>query len=111
MVDGKWNKFRDDVTHDGRKIDWGKWAITGNDPVFGGTGNPDTGAYHNQLQPVHIHAIAWALCRKGLRVLASAVHEAFGSMQTCMLPCRLYHLQLPSKSVHQPAWHVLYKNR
>lgn len=43
MVDGKWNKFRDDVTHDGRKIDWGKWAITGNDPVFGGTGNPDTG--------------------------------------------------------------------
>lgn len=45
MVDGKWNKFRDDVTHDGRKIDWGKWAITGNDPVFGGTGNPDTGEY------------------------------------------------------------------
>lgn len=44
MVDGKWNKFRDDVTHDGRKIDWGQWAITGNDPVFGGTGNPDTGA-------------------------------------------------------------------
>jgi hypothetical protein len=44
MVDGKWNKFRDDITHDGRKIDWGKWAITGNDPVFGGTGNPDTGA-------------------------------------------------------------------
>lgn len=43
MIDGKWNKFRDDVTHDGRKIDWGKWAITGNDPCFGGTGNPDTG--------------------------------------------------------------------
>lgn len=52
MVDGKWNKFRDDVTHDGRKIDWGKWAITGNDPVFGGTGNPDTGAYGSgNLQP------------------------------------------------------------
>ncbi|KAF8062795.1 AMY1.2 [Scenedesmus sp. PABB004] len=43
-ADGKWNSFRDDVTHTGRKIDWGKWAITGNDPVFGGTGNPDTGA-------------------------------------------------------------------
>jgi hypothetical protein len=45
MIDGKWNKFRDDVTHDGRNIDWGKWAITGNDPIFGGTGNPDTGAW------------------------------------------------------------------
>jgi hypothetical protein len=43
MTDGKWNKFRDDVTHDGHRIDWGKWAITGNDPAFGGTGNPDTG--------------------------------------------------------------------
>ena len=48
MVDGKWNKFRDDVTHDGHKVDWGKWAITGNDPVFGGTGNPDTGARSQQ---------------------------------------------------------------
>lgn len=34
---------RDDVSHTGEKIDWGKWAITGNDPEFGGTGNPDTG--------------------------------------------------------------------
>jgi len=37
MVDGKWNKFRDDVDHNNTKIDWGKWAITGNDPHFGGT--------------------------------------------------------------------------
>jgi alpha-amylase len=44
MSDGKWNKFRDDVDHNNTKIDWGKWAITGNDPHFGGTGNPDTGA-------------------------------------------------------------------
>lgn len=43
QVDGVWNKFRDDVTHDGRKIDWGQWAITGNDPEYNGTGNPDTG--------------------------------------------------------------------
>eukprot|EP00878_Enallax_costatus_P000599 GHUV01000700.1.p1 GENE.GHUV01000700.1~~GHUV01000700.1.p1 ORF type:complete len:487 (+),score=102.77 GHUV01000700.1:167-1627(+) len=43
MTDGKWNKFRDDVDHHGKRIDWGKWAITGNDPMFGGTGNPDTG--------------------------------------------------------------------
>ncbi len=31
------------MSHTGEKIDWGKWAITGNDPEFGGTGNPDTG--------------------------------------------------------------------
>ena len=34
---------RDDVNHKGEKIDWGQWAITGNDPDFNGTGNPDTG--------------------------------------------------------------------
>jgi alpha-amylase len=43
QVDGVYNKYRDDVTHTGKRIDWGKWAITGNDPQFGGTGNPDTG--------------------------------------------------------------------
>lgn len=36
-------KCRDDVTHKGEKIDWGKWAITSNDPEFGGTGGKDTG--------------------------------------------------------------------
>ncbi len=34
---------RDDVNHKGEKLDWGQWAITGDDPDFGGTGNPDTG--------------------------------------------------------------------
>lgn len=34
---------RDDVNHKGEGIDWGQWAITGDDPDFGGTGNPDTG--------------------------------------------------------------------
>nr|QKY15147.1 alpha-amylase (AMY) [Polytomella parva] len=43
MVDGVYNKFRDDVDHQGRRIDWGQWAITSNDPNFKGTGNPDTG--------------------------------------------------------------------
>jgi len=43
QVDGVWNKYRDDVDHTGKKIDWGKWAITSNDPSFKGTGNPDTG--------------------------------------------------------------------
>lgn len=42
-ADGVYNKFRDDVDHSGHKIDWGKWAITSNDPNFKGTGNPDTG--------------------------------------------------------------------
>ena len=31
------------MNHKGEKIDWGQWAITGNDPDFNGTGNPDTG--------------------------------------------------------------------
>ena len=31
------------MTHKGEKIDWGAWAITGDDPDFRGTGNPDTG--------------------------------------------------------------------
>mmetsp|Transcript_5062 Transcript_5062/g.15337 ORF Transcript_5062/g.15337 Transcript_5062/m.15337 type:complete len:549 (-) Transcript_5062:926-2572(-) len=41
--DGKYNSYRDDISHRGHRIDWGKWAITCNDPIFGGTGNPDTG--------------------------------------------------------------------
>ena len=28
---------------DGAPIDWGRWAITGDDPEFGGKGNKDTG--------------------------------------------------------------------
>jgi hypothetical protein len=44
MVDGKWNRYTDDIDHDGEPLNWDKWAITGNDPFFGGTGNPDTGA-------------------------------------------------------------------
>jgi alpha-amylase len=40
---GNWVKFRDDVDHEGRNIDWGKWAITGDDPAFDGHGNADTG--------------------------------------------------------------------
>jgi alpha-amylase len=42
-VDGTWNKFGDDQDHEGHDLDWDKWAITGNDPHFKGTGNPDTG--------------------------------------------------------------------
>ena len=34
---------RDDVTHTGERIDWGKWAITCDDPDFGGEGSQDTG--------------------------------------------------------------------
>lgn len=41
--DGTWNRFGDDVDHEGRKINWDQWAITSDDPVFKGTGNPDTG--------------------------------------------------------------------
>ncbi len=34
---------RDDINHKGEKIDWGQWAITGDDPDFGGQGSADTG--------------------------------------------------------------------
>ena len=40
---GVWNQYGDDVDHQGNRIDWGRWAITGDDPDFGGEGNPDTG--------------------------------------------------------------------
>lgn len=35
---------RDDIDHKGEKVDWGKWAITCDDPDFGGEGNEDTGS-------------------------------------------------------------------
>mmetsp|Transcript_27047 Transcript_27047/g.80210 ORF Transcript_27047/g.80210 Transcript_27047/m.80210 type:complete len:514 (-) Transcript_27047:319-1860(-) len=41
--DGTWNRFGDDKDHDGHDINWDAWAITCDDPVFNGTGNPDTG--------------------------------------------------------------------
>ena len=41
---GVWNKFRDDIPHPGRPIDWGSWAITGDDPDFEGRGHADSGA-------------------------------------------------------------------
>eukprot|EP00877_Chromochloris_zofingiensis_P005318 jgi/Chrzof1/14788/Cz09g16070.t1 len=41
---GRWNNYHDDVDHDGKSLDWGRWAITCNDHEFGGQGNPDTGA-------------------------------------------------------------------
>ncbi|KAG2489176.1 hypothetical protein HYH03_012402 [Edaphochlamys debaryana] len=40
---GVYNRYRDDIDHTGRRMDWGKWAITSNDPLFKGQGNPDTG--------------------------------------------------------------------
>ena len=41
---GVWNKFRDDIPHPGRRIDWGPWAIAGNDPDYHGKGHADSGA-------------------------------------------------------------------
>lgn len=31
------------MDHPGARLDWGPWAITGNDPDFGGKGGADTG--------------------------------------------------------------------
>jgi len=52
----------DDVTHKGKKIDWGAWAITGDDPEFGGTGNPDTGADYG---PAPGGRPCWPACCSG----------------------------------------------
>eukprot|EP00775_Hariotina_reticulata_P005433 gene5433-5666_t len=40
---GRWNRYSDDHDHEGHAIDWGQWAITGDDHEFGGQGNKDTG--------------------------------------------------------------------
>eukprot|EP01025_Chloroclados_australasicus_P037372 TRINITY_DN38157_c0_g1_i2.p1 TRINITY_DN38157_c0_g1~~TRINITY_DN38157_c0_g1_i2.p1 ORF type:complete len:546 (-),score=76.16 TRINITY_DN38157_c0_g1_i2:460-1965(-) len=40
--EGRWNKY-EDVDPNGKKIEWSRYAITCNDPVFGGKGAPDTG--------------------------------------------------------------------
>ena len=34
----------DDRDYADNPVDWGRWAITGDDPDFKGKGNPDTGA-------------------------------------------------------------------
>ncbi|GLC36330.1 Alpha-amylase A type-1/2 [Pleodorina starrii] len=44
QVRGVYNSYKDEIRHRGASIDWGRWAITSNDPRFQGTGNPDTGA-------------------------------------------------------------------
>lgn len=58
---GRWNQYADTSADDlqaadaaatggrrssqqRRRIDWGRWAIAGDDPVFGGGGNADSGA-------------------------------------------------------------------
>ncbi|GBF91845.1 glycoside hydrolase [Raphidocelis subcapitata] len=41
---GVYNHYSDDTDHKGRRIDWGRWAITCDDPHFNGSGNRDTGA-------------------------------------------------------------------
>ncbi|KAG2426720.1 hypothetical protein HYH02_014760 [Chlamydomonas schloesseri] len=42
-ANGVYNNFLDEIDHAGKAIDWGRWAITSNDPHFQGSGNPDTG--------------------------------------------------------------------
>jgi len=40
---GQWTIYSDEIDHSGAKLNWGKWAICGDDPAFGGHGNADTG--------------------------------------------------------------------
>jgi hypothetical protein len=51
--------IRDDVDHNNNSIDWGQWAITSDDPDFGGTGNPDTGADYGAAPGEPRTLIAW----------------------------------------------------
>jgi alpha-amylase len=41
---GIWNKFHDDVSHPGHRIDWDVTAIASSDPDFQGRGHADSGA-------------------------------------------------------------------
>lgn len=93
MVDGKWNKFRDDVTHDGRQIDWGKWAITGNDPVFGGTGNPDTGEYSTAAQQcIHVIAISFVKAQ-AIQAQLSSEQLLSSAFTCCMVLLQCQHVR------------------
>jgi alpha-amylase len=81
--EGRWNQYDDtreeeddetggeqtDNRPRGRAIDWGRWAITADDPHFGGEGNPDSGAdfdgapdldHHNpQLRDALVDWLSW----------------------------------------------------
>ena len=41
---------------DGAAIDWGRWAITSDDPEFGGKGNKDTGDDYGPAPGENDHA-------------------------------------------------------
>ena len=43
------------MTHDGRKINWGQWAITSDDPKFDGTGNKDSGDDYEAAPGEFVH--------------------------------------------------------
>lgn len=75
QVDGVWNKFRDDVDHEGRKVDWGQWAITSTDTTFKGTGNPDTG---DDYEPAPDLDHANPQLRKALRDWLRHLHNDIG---------------------------------
>lgn len=59
------------MDHHGKHIDWGKWAITCNDPDFHGEGNPDTGEDYGAapgesagwLPEACISRVGWVCCQ------------------------------------------------
>ena len=86
-TNGRLLRRRDDVTHKGEKIDWGAWAITGDDPEFRGTGNPDTGDDYGPAPGARHPA-----CGLVAEHWASQQH-VHGARRTCMrAPARLQRM-------------------
>lgn len=90
--DGRWNQFtcealscdangyvdeyyRDNEDHPGARLDWGPWAITGNDPDFGGRGGADTGDDFGPAPDIdHSNEVV----RQGIKDWLSWLHDYVG---------------------------------
>lgn len=58
QVNGIYNQFVDSISHAGKNLSWGPWAITKNDPFFRGLGYRDTG----ESEQEHMSAIGMHAC-------------------------------------------------
>ena len=88
------------MTHDGKRINWGEWAITSDDPSFSGTGNKDSGDDYEaapgralelvwwlaglRLAPQSSAPLGWVLCHP--LVLPSRVAHAHGCAARTLAP-------------------------
>ena len=90
---GNWNIYSDDVDHLGNKINWGRWAITSDDPTFHGVGNPDTGDDYGAAPDLdHLNPdlraalkdwLTWLMSECRVRLEPSALRAAHGPPFHC----------------------------